>query len=70
MQFVGATAEWGVAATDDGKGDRQRLCFGGMQVKIAQVLLVLVYTLFMSSFGALVGALVIARRVAGGQVRG
>jgi hypothetical protein len=44
--------------------------FGGMQVKIAQVLLVLVYTLFMSSFGALVGALVIARRVAGGQVRG
>jgi hypothetical protein len=37
--------------------------FGGVQVKVAQVLLVLTYTLFMSSFGALVGLLVIIRRV-------
>lgn len=37
--------------------------FGGMQVKVAEVLLVVVYTLFMSSFGVLVGLLVIARRL-------
>jgi hypothetical protein len=44
--------------------------FGGIQVKGAQVLLVLVYTLFMSSFGALVGVLVIAKRVAGRRIDG
>jgi hypothetical protein len=44
--------------------------FGGMQVKVAQVLIVLAYTLFMSSFGALVGLLVIARRMHGRRVDG
>jgi hypothetical protein len=38
--------------------------FGGMQVKGAQVLLVLTYTLFMSAFAVMVGLLVLARRTA------
>ena len=37
--------------------------FGAAQVKVAQILLVLSYTLFMSSFGVIVGLLVIARRL-------
>jgi len=37
--------------------------FGPQQVRLTELLLVLSYTVFMSSFGALVGVLVITRRV-------
>lgn len=37
--------------------------FGGQQVHESELLLILTYTAFMSSFGALVGLLVIAQRV-------
>jgi hypothetical protein len=36
--------------------------FGDQQVKVAQVVLILTYTLFMSSFAVMVGVLVLARR--------
>jgi hypothetical protein len=39
--------------------------FGGQQVHESELMLVITYTAFMSSFGALVGLLVIARRVSG-----